>query len=219
MEIKEKKTFVKNTTVACPIIYGSLAYWLGKKAEDTATHRWTLFIRGPNDEDLSSFVSQVAFTLHPSFAEPIRVITKPPFEVCETGWGEFEAGIRIFFHDTDEQPIDLLHMIKLYFTNPQQQLSLKKPVVSEAYDEIVFTNPNADFYKNLLQYRPTPAVRSAERGGFDEENDVQQLTFVLDRLQREIGATKRKLLQLLADSTPSGPDPPTSLTSRGTRPD
>lgn len=26
-----------------------------------------------------------------------------PFEITETGWGEFEAGIRVFFKDPNEQ--------------------------------------------------------------------------------------------------------------------
>jgi len=34
--------------------------------------------------------------------------------VSETGWGEFEAGLRIFFKDPNESPIDLFHNIKLY---------------------------------------------------------------------------------------------------------
>jgi transcription initiation factor IIF auxiliary subunit len=38
----------------------------------------------------------------------------PPYEVVETGWGEFEVGIRIYFRDPSEQPIDLFHQLKLY---------------------------------------------------------------------------------------------------------
>ena len=72
MEIHSKKRRLEKTAVACPIVYGSCAMWLGKKAEETATHRWTLFIRGPNDENLSSFISHVAFSLHPSFLDPVR---------------------------------------------------------------------------------------------------------------------------------------------------
>lgn len=57
-----------------PIAFGvgSVAVHLGKKSEEYSTHRWKLYVRGPNNEDLSSFVQKVAFTLHPSFAEPIR---------------------------------------------------------------------------------------------------------------------------------------------------
>jgi YEATS domain-containing protein 4 len=63
---------LSNTTVICPIVYGSMAFFLGKKAEEFCTHRWTLYVRGPQDEDLSTFVEKVAFTLHPSFPNPVR---------------------------------------------------------------------------------------------------------------------------------------------------
>lgn len=68
-------------------------------------------------------------------------VLAPPYEVTETGWGEFEAGllheicivlfnlvvgIRIFFRDPDEQPIDLFHLIKLYPDGLQQPLNSKK---------------------------------------------------------------------------------------------
>ena len=46
------KTRSVNTYVACPIVYGSIAFPLGKKS-DFATHKWTFFVRGPNNEDLS----------------------------------------------------------------------------------------------------------------------------------------------------------------------
>ena len=112
MEVVTKRS---KDTVICPIVYGSMAFYLGKnKSQDMNTHRWSLFIRGPNDEDLSIFVSKVAFSLHESFAEPVRVIEKAPFEVSELGWGEFAAKIRIFFKDPEEQPIDVAHVIKLY---------------------------------------------------------------------------------------------------------
>ena len=112
-----------DTAVSVPIVYGSCAFYLGKKAHETATHKWTLFVRGPNGEDLSVFISKVAFSLHESFAEPVRIIEKPPFEVTELGWGEFAAKIRLFFKDPEEQPIDIVHIIKLYPQNGQGQSS------------------------------------------------------------------------------------------------
>lgn len=78
------------------------------------------------DEDLSPFVSKVSFSLHSSFADPIREVTEPPFEITETGWGEFEAGIKIFFHDPEEQPIEVFHLIQLYPPVSQQQVTVKK---------------------------------------------------------------------------------------------
>jgi hypothetical protein len=38
---------------------------------------------------------QVTFTLHPSFKQAVRTLTAPPFELTETGWGEFEIGISV----------------------------------------------------------------------------------------------------------------------------
>lgn len=62
--------------------------------------RWTLYLRSPNPTyDLSNAISRVIFQLHPSFAQPTRELTKPPFEVTETGWGEFEASIRIVWRE------------------------------------------------------------------------------------------------------------------------
>lgn len=69
---------------------------------------------------------------------------KFPYEIHQTGWGEFDIGVRIFFHDPSEKPVEMTHTLKLY---PDQgaQPSTKKPVVSERYDEIVFSEPTEWF--------------------------------------------------------------------------
>lgn len=95
---------LENTTACVPIVYGSCAFYLGKKADEFQTHQWTLYLRGPNgDEDLSAVISKVIFQLHASFAQPMRELTEPPFEVTERGWGEFEAQIRIVWKDPSEK--------------------------------------------------------------------------------------------------------------------
>jgi len=78
---------------------------LGKKADEFHTHKWTLYLRGANNEDLSGVINKVVFHLHPSFAQPVRELTDPPFEVTERGWGEFEAQIRIIWRDPQEKAI------------------------------------------------------------------------------------------------------------------
>ena len=42
---------VKDAAVCCPLVYGSLAFWLGRKADEFHTHKWTLFVRGPHGEE------------------------------------------------------------------------------------------------------------------------------------------------------------------------
>lgn len=56
-------------------------------------------------------------------------VMKPPFEVTEVGWGEFEAGIRLHFKDASEAPVDFLHTIKLYHPlDDATSASLKKVI-------------------------------------------------------------------------------------------
>ena len=123
-------------------VIGSIAYSLGKKAEESRSHEWTVFIRSANpDEDMSTFVKKVVFHLHPTLQPPQRTIEVAPFEVTEQGWGEFEISLQVFFHDSREKPIELSHMLKLYpdgDANAPQNPA--KPVVSERYDEFVFNN-------------------------------------------------------------------------------
>jgi len=83
-------------------------------APDAHSHRWTVYLRGVGGEDLTHVISkalsklvspaaqltrlpgaQVTFALHPSFAPPTRTLSEPPYEVTETGWGEFEIGITV----------------------------------------------------------------------------------------------------------------------------
>lgn len=159
---------LSNTTASLPIVYGSIAFYLGKKADELQTHEWTLFLRGPNkDEDHlnSTVISKVVFQLHPSFAQPTRELTEPPYEVTERGWGEFEAQIRIHWKDPTEQTTIVNHTIKLYpqgmppagtAKKDMVEQSTEKPVVAENYDEVVFTDPTESFFQSLTQVTALP---------------------------------------------------------------
>ena len=75
-------------------------------------------------QDMSVYVRKVQFKLHESYPSPMRselkildipcfmiwicvliVLTKPPYEINETGWGEFEIVIKIYFMDSSEKPV------------------------------------------------------------------------------------------------------------------
>ena len=87
----------RGSELVVPICYGTCSYWLGKKADEYHSHKWTVYLREPTNGDLSHVISKVVFNLHPSFKEPVRTLEKPPYEVTETGWGEFEIGITVHF--------------------------------------------------------------------------------------------------------------------------
>lgn len=91
-----------------PIVVGNVAKHFGKKREeDGHTHQWTVFLRPYLGEDYSVFIKKVQFKLHDSYPNPNRILTKPPYEVTETGWGEFEVAIKIHFNDPVERPVSL----------------------------------------------------------------------------------------------------------------
>ncbi|CEP21445.1 Transcription initiation factor TFIID subunit 14 AltName: Full=TBP-associated factor 14; AltName: Full=TBP-associated factor 30 kDa; AltName: Full=Transcription initiation factor TFIIF 30 kDa subunit; AltName: Full=Transcription factor G 30 kDa subunit; AltName: Full=SWI/SNF chromatin-remodeling complex subunit TAF14; AltName: Full=SWI/SNF complex subunit TAF14; AltName: Full=SWI/SNF complex 29 kDa subunit; AltName: Full=Actin non-complementing mutant 1; AltName: Full=Chromosome stability protein 10 [Cyber len=47
----------------------------------------------------ANIFDKVTYHLHPTFANPVRVIKKQPFKIEEQGWGEFELGITFTFVD------------------------------------------------------------------------------------------------------------------------
>lgn len=119
------------------IVYGSLATPI-KKPDTDHTHKWTVYVRPFNEkEDMSKYVKRVTFKLHDSFAQPLRQIDEAPWEVNETGWGEFTIQIKLSFHDPNQRPITLNHQLRLYPPEDMGQLKTSKPVLSEFYDEIV----------------------------------------------------------------------------------
>jgi YEATS domain-containing protein 4 len=79
-------------------------------------------------------------------------VTEMPYEISEYGWGEFDAMIRVHFHDPSEKSVEFFHPLKLFATaapiagpggapGPVPELS-RRPVVHEFYDEIVFQDPS-----------------------------------------------------------------------------
>eukprot|EP01102_Stenamoeba_stenopodia_P002956 TRINITY_DN12891_c0_g1_i1.p1 TRINITY_DN12891_c0_g1~~TRINITY_DN12891_c0_g1_i1.p1 ORF type:complete len:264 (-),score=87.13 TRINITY_DN12891_c0_g1_i1:80-871(-) len=181
-----------------PIVYGTVAFWLGKKADPKKTHSWTAFVRGPNNENIGQFIKKVVFHLHASFEKPKRVVDKPPFEITETGWGEFEIGVRITFVDPNEKPIDLYFPLRLFPPEGVQQVT-KKPVVAELYDDIVFNEPTESFYKKLMktpternpgqpiQITPHPLAEAAGvQPAFNEQGDLKKLQEASKKVQADI---------------------------------
>ncbi|GFP88995.1 transcription initiation factor TFIID subunit 14b [Phtheirospermum japonicum] len=155
-EKKSSAKKLKDSEICIPIVYGNTAFWLGKKASEYQSHKWTVYVRGATNEDLGVAVKRAVFQLHSSFNNPTRVVDSPPFEVSESGWGEFEIAITLHFHnDVSDKPLHLYHHLKLYPEEEAGPLSTKKPVVVESYDEIVLSEPSEAFFARVQNH---PAV-------------------------------------------------------------
>ncbi|KAK9815037.1 hypothetical protein WJX73_005711 [Symbiochloris irregularis] len=151
-------TRARNSEYVLPVVVGTVAFYLGKKATDSSSHRWTLYMRHANGLDLSQFVKKVVYQLHSSFAVPHREITTPPFfDLTEHGWGEFEiAAVVHFTDDAAEKPVELYHKLKLYTEaelSTQTSKTTKIPVVAETYEELVFSDPTEAFRMKFYVFK------------------------------------------------------------------
>ena len=85
---------------------GNVSKYFGKKREeDGHTHQWTVYLKPYKNEDMSAYVKKVNFKLHDSYSNANRTVTKPPYEVTETGWGEFEIVIKVYFQVRNNKTI------------------------------------------------------------------------------------------------------------------
>ncbi|XP_076315313.1 YEATS domain-containing protein 4 Gas41 isoform X2 [Tachypleus tridentatus] len=186
---------VKGVTIIKPIVYGNIARYFGKKREeDGHTHQWTVYVKPYKNEDMSIYVKKVHFKLHESYANQNRVVTKPPYEVTETGWGEFEIVIKIYFHDPNERPVTVYHILKLFQSETNIMLG-KKHLVSEFYDELIFQDPSAMMQQLLTSTRQLTLGPYKHETDFEEKKD-KSLSAILsakNKIRVEINDMKEKL--------------------------
>lgn len=148
---------VRGVQIHRPFIYGTEAIPFDpahrpKDAPPDHTHKWKVFVRGINNEDISYWLKKVQFKLHDTYANSVRMIESPPFEVEETGWGEFEIAIKFYFAgESNEKPQQLWHPLKLhpYQGDVERQKVERTMVSSVCYEEVLFNEPLDVFYDVL----------------------------------------------------------------------
>ena len=146
------------------------------------THSWQVFVRGIDDTDIFYWLRRVQFKLHESIPNHIRTLdaeaiikenaaaaaasssSKKPaqqqaqgeraFVVNETGWGEFEITIKLYYDSrSGEKPQTLYHHLRLhpYGRTEAEKEAMRSggEVVAWAYEEQLFNEPFEDFYHVL----------------------------------------------------------------------
>lgn len=195
---------IKNVSISVPILYGNHAVKLApeKRTEKTPpdhTHEWTVFLKPVQDIDLSQLIKKVTFKLHETYDTPVRAVDKPPYEVTETGWGEFEIVIKIHFHSGSELGINeknfqIFHGLKLHPFNPKLPPRENGEVHSVLYDELVFQDPTEKVFEiltqkpvNLLPYELSdPSKRDQEFIRTDEIDELARLDVYINKVKEEI---------------------------------
>ncbi|KAL2372284.1 protein AF-9 [Blastomyces gilchristii SLH14081] len=148
---------VRGISIFRPFVFGSEAQPFDPakrppNAPEDHTHQWRVFVKGVNDEDISYWLKKVQFKLHETYAQCVRTIESPPFEVTETGWGEFEIQIKLYFvAESTEKPQTLWHSLKLhpYGDDIEGKKERRDVIVAQNYEEVVFNEPVEQFYDLL----------------------------------------------------------------------
>ncbi|CAH1773060.1 unnamed protein product [Owenia fusiformis] len=188
---------MKGVAIIKPIVYGNQARYFGKKREeDGHTHQWTVYVKPFRNEDMSTYVKKVHFKLHESIPNFNRIVTKPPYEVTETGWGEFEIIIKIYFIDPNERPVTLYHLLKLFQSETNIMLG-KKALVQEFYDEIIFQDPTTMMHQALTTTRPLTLGTYRHETDVDEKKTktLEAITSAKSKIRNEISELNERLKQ------------------------
>lgn len=194
----------KGVTIVKPIIYGNIARALPEPRANH-THEWTVYLKPYKNEDMT-FIKKISFKLHESYGPNAeKTILTPPFEVKETGWGEFEIIIKIHFVDPNERPVTIYHHLKLFEHDPNNpgappKIDKTKTVVSENYDEIVFQDPSL-MMSQILNAPTKPFTNPPYRHEVDFEAKAQRtlvdIASAKKKARAEVNVLKDRLKKAL----------------------
>lgn len=217
---------VRGVQIHRPFIYGTEAIPFDpanrpKDAPADHTHKWKVFVRGINNEDVSYWLRKVQFKLHDTYANSVRMIESPPFEVEETGWGEFEIAIKFYFvPESTEKPQQIWHGLKLhpYYGDVEQQKKDRSMISSLCYEEVLFNEPVEQFYdiltgglqvtksksgkggKGMIKAQHTAEIPERNGGGNkysreEESKELDRLGEAVKTVEKLISEEKEKLIK------------------------
>nr|CAH7732703.1 unnamed protein product [Callosobruchus chinensis] len=97
------------------IVIGNISKYISTAEDDSMTHKWMVYVRGDkNKPDISDIVKKAIFYLHPSYKpHDVVEVNESPFHLSRRGWGEFPLRVQIFFKNSSNKPVDIVHNLKL----------------------------------------------------------------------------------------------------------
>ncbi|KAI0603394.1 yeats family-domain-containing protein [Biscogniauxia sp. FL1348] len=206
---------VKGVQIYRPFVYGTTA----RPFNDTDnprpagvpldhTHSWQVFVKGIEDTDIFYWLRRVQFKLHESIPNHLRTIDaetimkenegkgkkQRAFVVNETGWGEFEITIKLYYDSkSGEKPQTLYHHLRLhpYGRTEAEKEAMRNggEVVAWTYEEQLFNEPFEEFYKILTsgaRDKGTPASGAGGKGGKGKGKNVSQQSLDADGKSSEV---------------------------------
>jgi len=176
------------------LVKGTEAQRLPEPTTEGYTHDWKVYVRGPRDSDISDWVRQVVFLLHPSFAVAERAITAPPFEVSEMGWGDFDIQIAIYFHDSRIPPFRTSIHLQLNPFGRSKERSPLDPVYNEFYETVTFTEYSQEFGNRLRRNPQPPSLPTLRAWALQGDTTEDSLIETLSTAEAEVKARLKEAL-------------------------
>ncbi|KAK4231516.1 protein AF-9 [Podospora fimiseda] len=187
---------LKGTQIFRPFIYGTTALPFHPLhnpkppgVPDDHTHSWTVFVKGIDDVDTTYWLRRVQFKLHESIPNHVRMVEGEKgkaFVLHETGWGEFEIAIKLYYvPESSEKPQTLYHHLRLHpYGRTEEEKEIMRTtnngqVISWSYEEQLFNEPYESFYE-ILTSGALPAV-PPKGGKGAKEKLVRSAGGVLER--------------------------------------
>jgi len=178
------------------IVYGSAATPLPENdAPDSHTHTWSVYLKSPTGQDLTKFFKKVVIKLHESFQHPNRTMTQEPYQVAESGWGEFEIQIKLHLIDPAESVITLYHFLKLYEDEGTEiKPGTETTLIFETYDEIVFPKPSAMMTGLLRDFAPSDPKRQGVVKDYnaEEAKQLELIKVAMDKVDAKQAEVSKK---------------------------
>ncbi|EGS20650.1 uncharacterized protein CTHT_0024860 [Thermochaetoides thermophila DSM 1495] len=199
---------VKGVQIFRPFVYGTTAQPFDEKTNpkppgipDDHTHSWTVFVKGIDDVDITYWLRRVQFKLHESIPNHVRMIEGEkgkPFQIHETGWGEFEIAIKLYYvPESAEKPQTLYHHLRLhpYGRTEAEKEAMRlngNQVISWAYEEQIFNEPYEPFYEILTSGAIPPSIPASALKAASSPSASSGFSFQ-GKSQKEIRDREREL--------------------------
>ena len=166
---------------------------------DGHTKGWKVYVRPlPNGPDICTWLKKVQFKLHHTYADASRTIEAPgPYEVQETGYGEFGVEIRLYFApESGEKAVYREHYLVLAPYGSEEQKARQEKenlVVAERLETIEFNEPTQEFLKQLTsedQFQWLKVKKGRGKGKKPEwvfEGEVEPTAELPEKAAGEVG--------------------------------
>lgn len=150
---------VKNTRISRPFIIGSQSWTLTPQnhpdpVPENHTKGWRVYVKGiEGGPDITTWLKKVQFKLHHTYTDASRTIETPPFQITETGYGEFDIELRLYFDSSSGEKAQYrAHRLRLepYGTEENMKRQAAENMVTADQCEIVeFNEPSQDFFAKM----------------------------------------------------------------------